>query len=464
MLEKMKTNYFKSWFLAFSLTFILFSCGKDSFEYEVSTTQNRPESRSDIITTDNAKDVAVSFLNISKGDERAEVTKDYIKEVQTIVNDDETPIMYAVNFNDNSGFVVISASFLERPILAYSEKGNFDFETIDEYNGVVDWAYTTYLIINDKIETKEEPDDEVADQWLAFKDQVQTPYQSEYIAPILPGSGGGGGSSSPYPVNSWYEATTKGSLLTTTWNQWLSSFPNATKIGYNNFVRFKNCPQGTSPTGCVAVAMGQIMKYHNHPNIYNINTMPNNVNSGNYTNNEAINIAYFLENIGYNVNMNYNCDSSSASSNKAKNAFLYNYGYDVYYTLVGTKYNLIKQNIDNYLPVYLDGCRNKKVKAIRIRTKIFRFTIKLYETYNDCHAWVTDGYKEIDKFTYYSNKTTTQTKIADLVSCNWGWRGYANGWFYYGSWVRHEYDGDDTDQTHYIYRQRMIHYLKPKNN
>jgi len=64
--------------------------------------------------------------------------------------------------------MVISASFLEYPILAYSENGNFDFETIGDYNGVVDWAYTTYLTINQRIENKKELDDEVADQWETF--------------------------------------------------------------------------------------------------------------------------------------------------------------------------------------------------------------------------------------------------------------------------------------------------------
>jgi len=366
--------------------------------------------------------------------------------------------MYAVNLNKDNGFVVLSASFLERPILAYSEKGNFDFETIGDCNGVVDWAYTTYLTINQRIENKEEPDDQVAEQWQAFG------YQPDYIFPTE-GDGGGGGSS-PYPINSWYETTVKGPLLTTEWDQKFGNY----NIGYNNFVRFNNCPDGTAPAGCVAVAMGQIMKYHNHPNIYNINTMPNSINLDNQTSNEAINIAYLLQDIGAKVNMNYSCYSSGAYSENARNAFVNNYGYDAS-PLVNTSYSLIRQNIDNYQPVYLRGYKNKKVKTIRIRLGIFRWTIKLQTTYSEGHAWVADGYKEIKKITKYSNNTTKQTKIADLVRCNWGWAHLFpynhNGWFYYGNWVNYDQtynEISDPTQTYFIYKQHMIHNIKPKNN
>ena len=56
--------------------------------------------------------------------------------------------MYALNLSENSGFVVMSASLVEKPILAYAHEGKFDFATIGSYNGVVDWAYTKYLKID----------------------------------------------------------------------------------------------------------------------------------------------------------------------------------------------------------------------------------------------------------------------------------------------------------------------------
>jgi len=455
----MKANHFKILFFAFSLLFVLFSCEKDFFqEAEITTTQSRPKNNSDIVSVEDVKDVAISFLNLNKDESKIDITKDDIKEVQTIANEDETPIMYAVNLNEDNGFVVISASFLERPILAYGENGNFDFDTIDEYNGVVDWAYTTYLTINQCIENKEEPDEEVIEQWQSFGYQEKVPpcewIDGIYTCPEDPNW---------YVVNVWYENETKEPLLTTTWDQYLRYTSN---LGYNNFVRFNNCPQGTSPAGCVAVAMGQIMKYHNYPNIYNINTMLSKVDTTNCLTSEAINIAYLLKNIGTKVNMNYSCYSSGAYSSDARTAFVNNYGYNAS-TLLKTSYSSVKQSLDNNLPVYLDGCRNRIINTKRIKPDIFGWIVESPSyTYSSCHAWVVDGFKQIKKVTQYASGRISKKYTSNgLVHCNWGWGSSINNmnnWYYFGTW--NTYQNVNYIPTNFIYQQHMIHNIKPKNN
>jgi len=453
----MKRNYLKVLFWSFSLMFVLFSCEKDPIEDEISTTQNqRPGKQMNFITTEDAKDVAISFLNQVKSDDRSEIAKDDIKEVQTIVNDEETPIMYAVNLNKGNGFVVISASFVECPILAYSEKGNFDFETIGDYNGVVDWAYTTYLTINQRIEKEEEPDDEVTDLWETFGYQAKTSYQSEYyICPQcfeFP----------PDPKIVGIFTIIKGPLLTTEWDQRFSGNPNETVIGYNNFVRFKNCSQGISPAGCVAVAMGQIMKYHNYPNIYNINTMPNDVDSDNHTGQNAINIARFLQHIGTKVNMNYSCHDSGASSQKARSAFVNNYMYKAS-NLVSTSYFLIEQSLEKNRPVYLEGCKNRIITTIRLKPDIFTWAVESPNyTYSSCHAWVVDGFQRIQITNVYPNGYMQIYYSSNgLVHCNWGLGGNPNGWFYYTTW-KNEQNIDKN--VGYVYAQHMIHDIRPWND
>jgi len=458
----MKIHFLKIWLLMFCVAFTLFSCEKDTIESEVTTTQSqRPQNQQNLIATEDAKDIAVSFLNLSGNNGRSVVTKDDIKEVQTIVNDDETPIMYAVNLKEDNGFVVLSASFLERPILAYSEKGNFDFETIGNYNGVVDWAYTTYLTINQRIENKEEPNDEVAEQWEALGYQAKIPEGCYYSGKTLICPDGT--QFPPTPKEYWYETIIKGPLMSTTWNQRLSKNPNATTIGYNNFIRYYNCSDGIAPAGCVTVAMGQIMKYHNHPNIYNINTMPNTVNSGNHTSNGAINIAYLLKDIGNKVNMDYTCDSSGAYSSNARNAFVSNYGYDAS-TLVNFQYYTLVQNIQNNRPVYIDGCRDKIIKTKRKNPNAFGWIIESPNyTYSYCHAWVVDGYQQIKTTILYSNNHVSINYAPNgLFYCNWGWGGNLNGWYYYNTWNNEQ--NQNVHQVDYIYSQHMIHNIKPKNN
>lgn len=53
---------------------------------------------------------------------------------------------------NNSGFVIMSASLSERPILAYSNKGTFELDGIDKLDGVFDWLALRYFRINSMIE------------------------------------------------------------------------------------------------------------------------------------------------------------------------------------------------------------------------------------------------------------------------------------------------------------------------
>src|SRR5690554_2329059 len=105
---------------------------------------------------------------------------------------------------------------------------------------------------------------------------------------------------------------------------------STTTVMYNNTVRYNNCSGGIAPAGCVAVAMGQIMKYHNHPNLFNIADMYPYVTSGApypHNNINASNIANLLGHIGSNIGMNYSCTRSGAYSQDARTAFNVDYDY-----------------------------------------------------------------------------------------------------------------------------------------
>src|SRR5690606_10084035 len=102
--------------------------------------ENHQEKPSTLITPAQAKKAAINFMG---GTRQAKgipnVTEETIEEIQTLADENDNPVMYAINLKENSGFVVMSASTVERPILAYANEGKFDFDTVDEYNGVADW-------------------------------------------------------------------------------------------------------------------------------------------------------------------------------------------------------------------------------------------------------------------------------------------------------------------------------------
>lgn len=106
---------------------------------------------------------------------------------------------------------------------------------------------------------------------------------------------------------------TKNPLLTTEWGQ---------GTGYNNYAPNLGCSNylnGNAPTGCVATATAQIMKYFQHPLSYNWSDMPNNWG----TNSTSL----LMANIGTSVGMKYSCDGSGAKTSNVPNALKNSFGY-----------------------------------------------------------------------------------------------------------------------------------------
>lgn len=196
-----------------------------------------------------------------------------------------------------------------------------------------------------------------------------------------------------------------GPLLQTTWDQ--SPY-------YNQL-----CPTGT-PTGCVATAMSQIMRYHNWPASgngwhkyvhatygtqfanfqdasYDWANMPSFINAGS-SSAEKNAIAKLCYHAGVSVDMNYGTDGSGAYSQDVLYALTSYFKYDpttinIYAFNANQQtswVNQVKAEIDAGRPVYYAGSSQK----------------------DGGHAWVCDGYDDSDK-----------------LSINWGWGGYYNGFF-----------------------------------
>ncbi|MGE0078058.1 MAG: C10 family peptidase [Bacteroidales bacterium] len=196
-----------------------------------------------------------------------------------------------------------------------------------------------------------------------------------------------------------------GPLLQTIWNQ---------EPYYNQL-----CPTGT-PTGCVATAMSQIMKYYNwptsgngnhsytHPDYglqsadfenetYNWSNMPNSlVSTSSSTEKNAI--ATLCYHAGVSVDMEYGTDGSAAYDIDVLHALTSYFKYDpssinIYDFDVNNQtewINMVKEEIDAERPVFYSGS----------------------STSDGGHAWVCDGYDNNNNF-----------------HINWGWGGYYNGYF-----------------------------------
>ena len=187
--------------------------------------------------------------------------------------------------------------------------------------------------------------------------------------------------------------------------------------------------------GCVAVAMGQIMAHHRHPSSgaylhkrYNriVNAQYDWQKMTEYT--SAIflktpegrsGVANLLAEAGYKVSMTYGCSASSAFDSNVPKAFS-EMGYTSS-TLVGFNLNIIKNDIDNRLPIYIKGRNNNNTEG---------------------HAWIIEGYKEIIYDVIYGRDcpyggipippTVVSTFTSNYLYFNLGHNGTSNGYYLAG--------------------------------
>ncbi len=290
----------------------------------------------------------------------------------------ENPYYFIFNVNDNDGFVIISGDDATLPVLGYSYKGKI--ETGNLPHAFIKWMeeykkQIKYIRANNIAQT-----DEIKAKWQTLK--TDTRYKSgNEIQSVNP-------------------------LLTSTWNQ--SPY-------YNNM-----CPKKSerAVTGCVATAMAQIMKYHNHPyqgsgfhsyveddygtlfanfgiTEYDWSNMPNWLDS--YSSSTEIDaVATLMYHCGVSVEMNYGVDVSSISSlepvtNALKNYFQYE---NTVAFVKRSDYNfsnwitLLKNELENNRPIEYAGIGS-----------------------GGGHAFVLDGYS------------------GEYFHINWGWGGYSDGNF-----------------------------------
>jgi len=302
-----------------------------------------------------------------------------IKETLTIYDSDSVAAFYVIQF-EPKGFVIVSGSRKETPILAFSENGNFDYNSdLSRSNGFTEWIKTRKKRIE---QLRNDPSvgvsEEVEEQWA-------------YAAPPVDGeetvSGG-----------SVYEQ--EGPLLSTTWDQ---------GCGYNDLLN--TCTTGGSCgrvwTGCVATATAQVMRYWKHPGSYDWGDMPNEEGSPE--------ISLLMADIGVVVNMNFGCDGSAAYTSDARDALDYYFGYSGAAAYIDYNTSTLMTQLNVGWPVILEGYGSAG------------------------HAWVCDGYKR-DKYTTIHNPGTiyeyeTYTYSPLYLWMNWGWGGRFEGWFLYNDFT-----------------------------
>lgn len=299
---------------------------------------------------------------------------------------------YIVNLEPN-GWVIVAGDDAAYPIVGYSPEG--DVSQYGQPPAFAAWMAGVGAQIS-----------EVAAQGRgglvsAGQDGTETAAKIQSAWASLENPGALHGSESAVSTSS------VGPLLTTTWSQ---------GTYYN-----RQCPADTSGpdgralVGCVATAMGQIMRHHGYPSSgtgshsYNhrtYGTLSANFGATNYawssmpssgqltSHNSAV--ATLLSHAGIAVDMNYGPSGSGAYPSAVGRAFRDYFGYDADDSVSRSSYassswlQKIRDDLDANLPVFYVGYGSGG------------------------HAFVCDGYSSGNNYFHF----------------NWGWGGYADGNFY----------------------------------
>lgn len=336
------------------------------------------------ISSERAKGVCVSLFNERKPSEISSITqKEIISEF--LVSHNEVPAYYIFNITGNA-FVIVSADERVVPILGYSFQSSFDQSNVPD---CLDWLLENYEeqiyeVVSNNLNDK---DTEIAMQWNKYEN-LPTQKSSGPISPSL---------MSVTP------------LTTTTWSQgcyYNEQCPADATLGTTR------C--GRVPTGCVATAFGQVLKYHNHPaqgtgsntysspygsltanfgaTNYNWASMPNKL----LTNNTDV--AQLLFHAGVSINMGYSANSSAGYTTAVRTALVNRF-----------KYSTTAQNVtkSSYTNVQWENLIRTELDAQRV------VIINGHDpAANAGHAFVADGYQGTNSF-----------------HINWGWNGSSDGYF-----------------------------------
>lgn len=244
---------------------------------------------------------------------------------------------------------------------------------------------------------------EVKDLWLATA--------------VEPGTGG----SEDIYVNATLTES-KGPLLKTKWGQ---------GCGYTDLLSY--CPEMSStsytcghfPTGCVATATAQVMRYWQYPNYYYWIIMPKDYHdiSNGY---DTWEVSQLMYDVGKMVKMSYGCGGSGADLTNLVSYMPSRFKYSSDIRELNFNVSSVINQLNLFQPVILEG-----------------WSGTIHEPAKG-HAWVCDGYRRY-RYAVIKNPDTQYEEIVSstfspyYLSMNWGWDGAGNGYYHHDDWGTYDY-------------------------
>ncbi|MDU1903783.1 MAG: thiol protease/hemagglutinin PrtT [Dysgonomonas sp.] len=292
-------------------------------------------------------------------------------------------LFYIFNIGNNNGYIIVAADDAITPIIGYTTSGNYKEKDLPP--NYVSWMQQVQKAAEDIVLQRSEPTDDIKEEWNTYTNgNIHSLRLTKSVTP----------------------------LIRTRWDQ---------KAPYWNSIPVRNTQGIPAKTGCVATAMAQIMKYHEHPK-KGLKTIPSYITWSLHSSIPTIDISQYsykwrdMANIygiagntpvsdkavsdlmfhcGASVKMGYNFVTSNAYTSDVPSALQNYFGYSSSY-IRRSSYSdsqwvdLMINNLNDRLPIYYDGVNEN----------------------NAGHAFICDGYD-----------------INGLFHFNWGAGGDQDGYY-----------------------------------
>lgn len=398
-----------------------------------------------VVTESTAIKVARMFMQ-SESESRAAAKT--VESVTPIFDADGTPQMYVVNYLNNQGYVIVSATKDYYPVIAFSDTGHFNMTNLSTEHPAHGWIQDQISSIRSNEDIQEEQRNEIASLWMIYN-----PTQAYYGETLSRTS-----REKPRAyfdsIRMWneqngvevyfykdYILTEEYALLSTEDKRDIQArihvfgqteddnsiivlrrhLTTQTKFNYINskwdqIKPYNYLQPDTFPLGCTTVAAGLIMRHHQHPSTFDWAKMPETYCTAT--------TQQFLYNLALNIGVRFAKEESPASTKNLINS-LKSYGYNV--ILKDHSIPNIEKQLSLGNPVIMIGT----------------------DPNNGAHSWVCDGYDYFTTATNIYMMSLDYSEAGDIPNemyvlwskegyrhdygtyhmC-WGWGGLYDGFFY----------------------------------
>lgn len=305
--------------------------------------------------------------------------------------------VFVVNFKDNRGYVVLSTSKYNEPIIAANDHGFLDISVPTSNMNLIPVLSNTDAILKHGSKLHFFSDLEDEDGKPRRDEPVTEPYEYEF--------------------GPWETVFQVGPLVQVEWDQ---GAPHNTKL--------LEIDGDYPPVGCVATAVSQIMSYHRYPQ-YDWDRIIADVEFKDPYSKDVLSTLHRDLGKPQYLDMHYTLKASGADCANVPRTFRA-YGYQSS-DLCDYSWETICAEITARRPVFVSAYSFKHETTT---PKFLFWGGKTEVSYSGGHAWVLDGIKKVRRWIRFIDKRTREVEVSyqtkELVHCNFGWGKLSNNGYY----------------------------------